>query len=363
MQLSSGQKSASTLYVLQACRGLACLMVVVYHGVILVGNWYGIRPLHNVYNFGYSGVHLFFVISGFIIYHVHYHDSDHALNIPHYLIRRIVRIYPLYWLVFFVWGGWRVFAGRFDAYDFISNALFFSSDKKLVVPVSWTLAHEMVFYCLFALFIANRKMGYAVFGGWLTLLFANHLLDFSTALPARLPNVLFVIGLAASLGFRTLFEHLGQAKREYVGAASLVLGGLLFLATIRYCSDLSGGRGEVIDVWGNALITLGFGLASALVLLSSLSDQLEGYLKNKRLPMLLGNASYSIYLVHFYIQRMAFNITKPVAFIWSAKSQAFADLLLLFVVLVPVAAGIVIHQKIEKPILATLRNLLKKTGN
>jgi peptidoglycan/LPS O-acetylase OafA/YrhL len=353
-------KNTNPLYVLQACRALACLMVVVYHGVILVGNWYGMQPFSAIYNFGYAGVHLFFVISGFIIYHAHYQDINNTANIYQYFVKRIVRIYPLYWLVFFVWGGWRVFIGRFDALDFIGNALFFSSEKKLIVPVSWTLAHEILFYGLFVCFIASRKIGYLIFSAWFALVIGNYFYDATTALPLRLANLLFVFGLAASGVFKWLASYLNQGGREFFAWGSAVLGFAVFTATTVYCSELSGGGVEIIDVWGNLWVTAGFGLGSAFILLSSVSVKLENYLQGQKFILLLGNASYSIYLVHFYIQRMAFNLTKSAAALWQAKSEIIADGLLCFVAIASIAAGILIHLIIEKPILAKLRFKLRK---
>jgi peptidoglycan/LPS O-acetylase OafA/YrhL len=70
------EKADATLYTPQVCRGLACLLVAIYHGAALVGNWYGVKPLLTLTNFGFSGVHMFFVISGLIIAHAHRDDMD-----------------------------------------------------------------------------------------------------------------------------------------------------------------------------------------------------------------------------------------------------------------------------------------------
>ena len=64
------------LYSLQAYRGLAVLLVVLYHGNNIVARRYGLAPLNDVFSFGFSGVHLFFVLSGFIILTAHIRDID-----------------------------------------------------------------------------------------------------------------------------------------------------------------------------------------------------------------------------------------------------------------------------------------------
>ena len=55
------------LYSVQAYRGIAVLLVALFHGTIRVEKEYGLAPLNDVFSMGFSGVHLFFVLSGFIL--------------------------------------------------------------------------------------------------------------------------------------------------------------------------------------------------------------------------------------------------------------------------------------------------------
>jgi peptidoglycan/LPS O-acetylase OafA/YrhL len=95
------------LPVLDGVRGLAVLMVVVFHfvGQMLPTNWVE-HAIVGVTKYGALGVELFFVLSGFLITGILYD----ARNNPHYFrnfyMRRLLRIFPLYYgvlaLVFFV---------------------------------------------------------------------------------------------------------------------------------------------------------------------------------------------------------------------------------------------------------------------
>ncbi|MFM8330086.1 MAG: acyltransferase family protein [Candidatus Methylumidiphilus sp.] len=359
--LVSNSHSNPVLHVPQICRGLACLFVALFHGITLVGSWYGVVPLSGLYNFGFFGVHLFFVISGLIILHAHYADIGHYKNIGHYLSKRIIRIYPLYLIVLIVWGGWRVFTGRLGIAEFLTNALFFSSDKKLIIPVAWTLAYELVFYLSFVTLIISKRLGLAVFAAWAGLVAFDVLHNVSDLPLFNLQNALFIIGMVAAVTLRTLRRRLSIRLQDicaYVFAASSLV---LFVLITRYCAVLSHHGTVPIDVWGDPIITLGYGCASALLLLTALSGRVEHFVRRQTPLVAVGNASYSIYLVHVQIQRIVFNATRPLDWLWLEKTPLAANLLLVLVLAASVAAGIIIHKLLEKPLLNAGRKLLART--
>ena len=51
------------------------------------------------FNFGYAGVEFFFVLSGFIMVLVHRRDFGQPSKALVFMRKRVVRIYPIYWLV------------------------------------------------------------------------------------------------------------------------------------------------------------------------------------------------------------------------------------------------------------------------
>lgn len=354
-------KPETTLYTLQACRAAACLLVALYHGAATVAHWYGLKPFGNLTSFGFSGVHLFFVISGMIIFHAHYADVGHFRNAWNYLLKRVVRVYPLYWIVFLVAGGWKLLTTRQEIQDFLANALIFSSSKPLVVPVAWTLAYEMLFYGMFIALIFNKRVGVAVLAIWFTLTALNQLFPFSTLIALDLINILFMAGVVTSAATMALRERLSPVARDRFGGAGIVVGSAIFAATASWYVALDDSG---LDVWGDTTLTIGFGTASALLLLASMSPKIEGFFKRQALVMLIGDASYSIYLVHLNLQALVAKGLIRIDWIRSGeKTDATGLVFLAVVLLVSVALGILVHKLVEKPVLARCRRWLKIRRN
>lgn len=73
---------------LDGLRGVAILLVVLYHNFAFI----------PVFNYGWLGVDLFFVLSGFLITDILLHTRDTRNYFKNFYIRRILRIFPLYYL-------------------------------------------------------------------------------------------------------------------------------------------------------------------------------------------------------------------------------------------------------------------------
>ena len=81
---------------IQVLRGIAAVMVVMFHGL--------------GFQIGSSGVDIFFVISGFIMFHTNRNAFGLTGAAILFFKRRLLRIAPLYWLctAFACWPGVRI---------------------------------------------------------------------------------------------------------------------------------------------------------------------------------------------------------------------------------------------------------------
>ena len=156
------------LQALQAYRGLAALWVLLYHvnavSIVRLGQPWG----DGLFKEGLLGVDFFFVLSGFIIDHVHARDLTRAERGARYLLKRFYRIYPLLFLVMsakllyaFVSAGAGIPEQKLDAEVILSSFLLLpvaeAHGGKPLIDVAWTLSHEFLFYGLFGLGIVWHK--------------------------------------------------------------------------------------------------------------------------------------------------------------------------------------------------------------
>ena len=104
---------------------------------------------------GFAGVDVFFVISGFIMYHTTVKANGPGASLD-FLKRRAARIYSGYWPFFilaaivFAWAR----PAHFEASNLLTSFLLWPAPlHEVLLDVSWTLSYEMYFYGLFTAMI------------------------------------------------------------------------------------------------------------------------------------------------------------------------------------------------------------------
>jgi peptidoglycan/LPS O-acetylase OafA/YrhL len=146
-------------------RGIAALMVFLFHshyflkiGMNYPKNIMGLKV--NIskiiwdlspFSYGVTGVHVFILLSGFLMHHI-YHKN---LDMKDFFLRRFFRIYPLYFLVLVL--SISLNFASFDSIDFITHVFlihnFFDSSFYSLGPHLWTIALEFQLYICYSLLI------------------------------------------------------------------------------------------------------------------------------------------------------------------------------------------------------------------
>lgn len=157
---------------IQALRAIAACAVVYVHAHNRVvtspdGRALPILSDHQAYT-GQAGVDPFFVISGFLMAFLHLDQFGVHRASGRFLVRRLVRVVPLYWLLTAVALAIAAVApsifhasrtlelpwilGNFAFVPWPNSA----GSANRVITVAWTLDFEMYFYALFALALFMR---------------------------------------------------------------------------------------------------------------------------------------------------------------------------------------------------------------
>lgn len=131
---------------LDILRGIAILLVLGYH--------YDYFKLWGTG--GWSGVDLFFVLSGFLISGLLFTEYKHTQHVDtiRFLIRRGFKIYPAFYVLMAVTAAhWLIFRGRIPVKQFLSSVFFLQDYLPHIWGHGWSLAVEEHFYWMLPLLL------------------------------------------------------------------------------------------------------------------------------------------------------------------------------------------------------------------
>jgi exopolysaccharide production protein ExoZ len=326
---------------IQVLRALAALMVAFAHLAVL-------NPGLRFIEVGTLGVEVFFVISGFVMVYI---TRSRETRPTEFMLNRIMRIAPLYWLltigVFSLALIMPALLGATQAepVDLIKSLFFIPYVKQsgLMQPVlflGWTLNYEMFFYLLFSvsLLVPDMRLRVAGLVAGLALLVGFGVFLAPQAPMARFYTSPIMLDFCYGMVLGLRYPRLGS--RALLGVAALFVG-VLGLSLAMHTANL-----------GNTYLRGAFALV--VVTLALHSQALDRTVTWKP-ALLLGAASYSLYLIH------------PFAFIPIEKVAARMDLLegaplfgvLILSIAAVVCAGIALHLWIELPLQRITRHMLK----
>ena len=290
------------LHALQYLRAIAALVVVYAHACIQVPAYQA-----KLIEFGSFGVDIFFVISGFIMLYI----SKPTHTPGAFIINRIRRVAPLYWFftllmafIFLIMPS--VFTNADLSVGSLLKSLFFiphfsSAHPGEVWPIvapGWSLNFEMYFYLLFALSLFAREnlrlilITVAITGIFLIATLANSSSAFGDFFADDVVFE-FIFGMFLAYGW----------KRGW--RLSPTTGTFLFVAGFALLLIHSQGLWlAAFDVPG--IITSG--IPATMVVAGTLFIKLP----ENRFAVLLGDASYALYLSHIFVLGLLRKILPPI---------------------------------------------------
>lgn len=269
--------------------------------------------LKPFYNFGAFGVNIFWCISGFIFF-FKYFDALSRREVPfrEFFINRFSRLYPLHILTLFVVAGLQpVFYAIHDYFfvypyndirHFILNVFFVSywgmeSGHSFNAPI-WSVSLELIVYLLFFVSVSRMKVSWTYITAFL--------LAFITWKIGRLElseciAYFFAGGVVALFRFfpDRIPLRLPPNKDPFhlLGGATVAAMALLMLRGAKAFHGFPG-----------AMLKLGIGVLAVYIFVAAN----RFFLPVSRTAALLGNLTYSSYLIHFPVQ-LAFVIALPAA--------------------------------------------------
>jgi peptidoglycan/LPS O-acetylase OafA/YrhL len=329
---------------LDGVRGVAILLVILFHHTLMAQQ----TPFDRVYvglaRLGWSGVDLFFVLSGFLITGLLYDSKGGAHYFRNFYIRRTLRIFPLYYAFLFftlrvapwLWPDTELaamardaMAGRSEAWYWLyaSNVLF-ALDTNFGHPnlaVTWSLAIEEQFYLIWPLVVAlaGRRTLLWTCGGLMVAALGTRFALVAGGAHWIVPYVLpfcridaLAAGALVALAMRRAAggppaapPWLLTAARVVAPAAAVAVLGIWYLEDPFNAGDWTE---PVMQAAGYTVLALGFGAVVALAAGAPPGAVLPQVFSAPVLRM-FGRYSYALYLFHLPIRRFIRDEYFPVA--------------------------------------------------
>lgn len=290
------QNNSGRLLLIDSLRGIAAVWVMLYHfyNALLPEKGYQLfwAPLDILFQYGFLGVYIFFVLSGFVINLSLRSKEMTGPFFIRFLFRRSIRLDIPYWTVIIVTGlsvlvmslkGVSQLA-RYEFLDYVLNMLYLDNlvNSRSIVAVGWTLQYEIQFYLFFALLLylfkqlRLQQLGYYI----LLLTFIASALYWFDWFPFYRKNLFLNYWFCFLLG----------AFVNDVIENRISIGQYLIAITLAFFHVL---------MWKDSAGAMAIA-TSVFLFLAGRFNGLNSWLNNRFL-LFLGTISYSLYLLHPFL--------------------------------------------------------------
>ena len=333
---------------LDALRGIAALFVVFFHFTM------GRTEYNTIFKLGTTGVDLFFIISGFVIFM----SLEKISKGRDFVINRISRLYPTYWAVVsftFLLHFYTEYKGKLTLTDllvqFLGNLTMFQFYLRLpdLDGPYWTLIIEMLFYIAIFLLFKIKWLKYLNIIG-IVLCSSMVLLTHYFGGTQLINQIIYFIPLFQFLPLflvGTVFYKIYTKKEKLVQNYLVVVFCLLCqIALYPYA-----GRSNGFINWTeySFMLVAYFGIFTLFV-----NNSLT-FIVN-RTTLFLGKISYALYLVHQYI-----SLSFIIPLFYNQLELNFWVVTILINLPIVIGLATIITYKIEAPYSKLMKEKLRTT--
>jgi len=333
--------------------------------------------VNKVGEFGWTGVDLFFVLSGYLIAGQLFHHmvKGNGLSIRVFFTKRFFRIIPPYLVVvmlYFAFPPLREREQMASIWRYLTFTLNFGLDIKNIGTFThaWSLCIEEQFYLILPLFILlltklnrGKKAIYVLLGlflsGFLIRYFNWHyfiepnlqsegfralfyqIIYYPTY--NRLDGLLVGVSIA---GLYTFYPFIKESINQYSNFLMLT-GVIILIGAYFVCTPQQSFSTAIV---GYPLIAIGYGfITAAVVCPNNILYSVKSWLTSQ-----MATLSYGIYLIH----KMAFHLTQDV--LVKAGIDENSNLMLFSCLCSTIALALLLRYTIERPSIK-LRNRFLRT--
>ena len=281
-----------TLHNIQVLRAIAAIMVILHHTLPHYNAMGGdLNFIRNISEWGFAGVDIFFIISGFIMAYTTFHKDRNITSAIIFLKHRLYRIYLGYWPFFFAMLSILLVINsqRLSGVDMIGSFTLSNTNMfELVLPVSWSLSYELYFYFLFLFtFLFSVKKLYIIIPLFVGLiLFLVLYAFFNSTFSIHFLYSHFLLEFFAGV---LLYMYKKYLMKKWIIVISLLIVGISLWYGITH--ETKNGFPRILTFGTAALF---------IVIIALILEQKNLYRGGEKLKT-LGNASYTLYLSHLII--------------------------------------------------------------
>lgn len=340
---------------LDSIRGIAAVMVLVYHVICSHWDWTKIGKIGKIFFNGSGAVAMFFVLSGLVLSLklIRNNVEISASFMNQFLIKRILRLYPafLFSLIFYIFLQYN----STSVLEVFEEALLIRGRHTLYLP-DWTLGVEMalsLFVPFMVLFIRKSEKLFVWFIVMTLLVGGDYISEYV---------LLFGFGILISNRFNEIQDY--NIQEHWLFKYKLFLAPLLLLlfsyqhiyTLVQWPSSIHYFFDKLLNIGEHTFS----GIASFIVLIYVInSKKLKSFLSNTFL-VFIGKISYGIYLSHWFFTKLVMNNFDFVLSNYAGgNKQKFFIIYLLFTLVGSILSGWFIYKFIEIPFIKISKKLVK----